>query len=251
VLYPHLTPKAGFERNFGKIYAGNLATEGQFPFIAHLLTARNDGNYVCGSSILDAGVLVTAAHCVEDVNLITAVAGSVNWRQLSANGQERTSSPENFDYHEDFIFNDDVIGSDIGYIKLDEPFDITEFVQPIAIADNEPQIGDLVSAIGWGKTENLGGAAEVLSYVNDLEIVNDDVVDDYFGEGFIHEHFICTYQRTGGTCGGDSGGPIVDANDNLVGAVSFGGQFCTISPSCYTSVVYFKDWLRNNAGVDI
>jgi len=247
-----MTPKAGFERSFGRIYGGDLAEEGQFPFIAHLLTTRGDGDYVCGSSILDVNTLVTAAHCVEDVLEITASAGTLNWERPGPNAQIRTSTPPNFAFHEDFVFNALTARNDIGYIKVAEPFDFdSEYVQGITIASSEPVPGDIVSAIGWGLTGDFGAPARELSYVENLEIVEDQIADDYFSNTFEHEDFICTYQTSGGTCGGDSGGPIVDANGNLVGAVSFGGQFCTSSPSCYTSLVVFKDWLRTNANVDV
>jgi len=250
VLYPQVSVKPQFQRNFGRIYGGDLANEGQFPFAVHIQTRRGNQLYVCTSSILDANTLATAAHCLEDVTLITATAGSLNWREPGDNAQVLLSEPGNFNYHEDFLFDSTIIRNDVGYIKLDGSFEFNEFVQPIPVAGAEPAPGDLITAIGWGATQSLGSAADLLSYVENLAVVTDETAD-IFSNTFVYEQFICTFQASGGVCGGDSGGPTVNANGELIGATSFTAQRCETGPSCVTSLVFFSDWLRENANVDI
>jgi len=110
------------------------------------------------------------------------------------------------------------------------------------------------------KFPQLGAAARatlkapplrILNYVDNLYVVDDAEVIDFFVNDFPLEQFFCSFQFTGAICSGDSGVPIVNEDGELVRAPSFQGQLCEDTPSCYTSVVYFAEWLRTNADVDI
>jgi len=81
-----------------------------------------------------------------------------------------------------------------------------------------------------------------LNYASGLVVVEDGEADIYHNE-VASGQFICTYQSNKDACGSDSGGPSLDAEGNLFGAMSFG-------PSCFTSMVYFRARLEENAGVD-
>jgi len=252
VRYPQLTLKKDFQKSFGRIYGDfEAAEEGQFPFIGHLQLNTLDGPFLCDSSILDDNTLVTAAHCLEDLIDVTVTAGAINWRAPGPNAQIRVSDA--FAAHEEFIFSDNLVTNDIGYIKVDEAFDFSgEYVQPIIVAANEPAVGSLVTAIGFGATNGspIASASNTLNYATDLVIVEDDQADIYANE-VTFEQFVCTFQSDKGTCGGDSGGPIIDADGNLFGAVSFGSGNCEIGPSCFTSIPYFREWLNTNADTSI
>jgi len=252
VRFPQLTLKKDFQQSFGRVYGDYEAAElGQFPFIAHLDLFTVDGEFVCGSSILDANTVVTAAHCVEGLNKVTVRAGTINWREPGPEAQIRESTV--FGAHEDFTFDDNTVQNDIAFIKVsEEPFELGGVVDSIKVAANEPAVGSLASVIGFGATSGglFAPASDTLNYAVDLTIVDDDEADVYTND-VIFEHFICTFQGDKGTCGGDSGGPIVDADGNLFGATSFGSGDCTIGPSCFTSLPVFRDWLIENAEVDI
>jgi len=249
VLYPQLAVRPTFSHNFGRIYGGQEAEDGQFPFAVHMYSLREGGGYFFSTStILDENTLATCAHCLEDVYFIQITAGSADFLNPGPNAQIRTS--EVFGYHEDFRFDDEVISADVGYVKVSEPFVFNDYVQPIELADEEPLPGELISAIGWGLNANFAPTTEVLHYVEDLVVVEDEVAD-IFPNKFVYEQFVCTFQESGGICPGDSGGPILNSEGKLFGATSFAAFFCESGPSCYTSLVYFKDWLRENADVDI
>jgi len=248
-LYPELTFRASFGSNFGKIYGGQEAADGQFPFTAHLGLVREDGLvYTCTSTILDEFTIVTAAHCFDIVTSVIVTAGSVDIVNTGENAQIQTTDV--FAGHEDFVFDGDTIAFDIGYVKLPEPLEFNEFVQPIEVADIDPPTGDLITAIGWGLNSNFGPGPNILHYVEDLTVVDDEEAD-IFTANFNYDHFVCTFQASGGICPGDSGGPIINAEGKLFGATSFASFYCELGPSCYTSVVFFKDWLRENADVNI
>ena len=79
---------------------------------------------------------------------------------------------------------------------------------------------------------------------------------------FRQDEFICTYGWVigGGTCSGDVGGPGVTgavdpetgrATGPVFGVAAFdgGSADCVRSPSCYTSLVYHRQWIRENTGI--
>ncbi len=91
---------------------------------------------------------------------------------------------------------------------------------------------------------------------NDLRKVetvvkSDEYVQDQFGNQFNYDHIVCTREvaiddgsvESHGTCGGDSGGPIIAPDGSVFGATSFGLVACALGPSCYTSAVFFKDFV--------
>jgi trypsin len=57
--HPHLAIPS-FARDSGKIVGGELADEGEFPYIVSL-----QGPSLCGGSLLDARTIITAAHCFD------------------------------------------------------------------------------------------------------------------------------------------------------------------------------------------
>jgi len=254
VRFPQLTPKKGFEKSFGRIYGGDTleAELGQFPFVAHLeLYTRNDGEFVCGAAILDNKTIVTAAHCVEGVWAAQVWAGTLDWRFPGIEAQHSESRV--FGSHEDFVFDQSEVKNDIAYLKMNDSFTFdTPFVQPISVAAEEPDVGSKVTAIGYGApgTWPHEPVSFALNYATDLVIV-DDLEADIYTNDVDFEHFICTFQGDKGTCGGDNGGPVIDADNNLVGVISFGSANCEMGPSCFTSVPYFREWLNENASVDI
>ena len=64
---------------------------------------------------------------------------------------------------------------------------------------------------------------------------------------------ICAFNLTGGvsggptaTCQGDSGGPLVMQDGEhwiLVGLTSYGGEVCAKSPTYFTNVYSYLDWI--------
>jgi len=68
----------------------------------------------------------------------------------------------------------------------------------------------------------------------------------------VTENNICVHSRSNETsgaaaCHGDSGGPMMcgDDLDKLAGVTSFGHPFCEDTPSVYTRVSAYKQWIEN------
>lgn len=60
-----------------RIYAGEEAKEGEFPFIVRL--HYEDPTIICGGSLLDSTTVVTAGHCVgmRKLKVLSVRAGSL------------------------------------------------------------------------------------------------------------------------------------------------------------------------------
>jgi len=247
-----LVENKNFEYNFGRVFNGKDADIEDFPFIAAVNFDVDGVGYFCGSSIVEPTSLITAAHCVVDAEKVTIIAGSTRWRFGQREDTAQVRDSPRYLNHEDY--DDFNLTYDIGLIFLDpsEPLDFSSAaVNPIKVAAEEPAVGDVVTAIGWGATRAFGPVSDKLEYADDLVIVEDQVVVDYFpGNEFILEQILCTYHMIDGTCGGDSGGPIIDQDGNLFGATSFGARNCERGPSCFSSVPHYREWIRAQ-GVDI
>jgi len=257
VRFPQLVlNNNNFDRNFGRLYGEYEEAElGQFPYVAHLDLFTEDGEFYCGASILDENTVVTAAHCVDGLGSALVLAGAVNYRLPGAEAQERVSVV--FGAHEDFSFTGLSIKNDIAYMKLEVPFDFeSPFVQPISIAAREPAVGSTVTAIGYGGVDDPFGfpSSPTQAYVTGLTIIDDDEAKAFGGDNVDFDHFVCIYQAGQGTCGSFSGGPAIDEDNEQFGVIAFdmaAGPLCHSNPTCFTSIPYFRDWLKENADVDI
>lgn len=57
---------------------------------------------------------------------------------------------EYYVYHPDFNLTDEYITHDIAFARVKEPFEFSEFVQPIKMADKDPEDGETALISGWG-----------------------------------------------------------------------------------------------------
>ncbi len=249
-----------FIQRFNRVHDGQEAAPGQFPFIVALnipADALGLSFYFCGGSILRSDLVVSAAHCirdaVDDFGGISVIYGTNEWRTAGFNNRfdDIVGVGQGYRAHPEFSFTAAIIKYDIGWIQLPTDLPLKEGtpIDCINIAEQEPAVGDLVTEIGWGATCDTCSVSDTLQYAEGIEVVSDNEVETFFNGLFAPDQFVCTEGRvsedSAGTCGGDSGGPAVDADGELFGATSFGASFCTQGPNCFSSVVYFKDWLES------
>ena len=166
---------------------------------------------LCGHSLIWPDILLSAAHCQGlYVNYEASIGGILPNRTDaidSIRAVEERIHPRYTSYNLD---------NDVMLIKLERPSDI-----PVATwntDDSYPSDGDELTVIGFGRTAYGGSRSELLLKVN-VPMV-EDCSDTQPG---LTENQMCAGGEEGkDSCQGDSGSPLMDSNNVIVGLVSFG-----------------------------
>ncbi|CAB9525914.1 Chymotrypsin-like elastase family member 2A [Seminavis robusta] len=212
----------------------------------------------CGSSIVAPDMVLTAAHCDHsDVLYRRLWFGSTELRE----GKVRTAV-ERFVHPN---YHDSKLGGSGAYdfmlLKLNASILVQNDgvtptnLEPIVLNDNpsNPAPNDQVLAIGHGRNHRDALALEenlleltLFTYDN---LVCQDIYDQLASTStlmVVPESMFCAGQGPqgfGGTCNGDSGGPVVDASGVQVGVVSWGASCTHGYPSVFGRVSSAHDWM--------
>jgi secreted trypsin-like serine protease len=220
----------------GRIVNGYAAGDNQFPHQALLII---NGNTQCGGSLVHPLWLVTAAHCTNGIQWANAYFGSTNRNAMTLLK------------YAVYLVNINT-GDDISMLKLDSAIAAAANIKPIALPTGAQATasydGSVLIASGFGGIAT-GGLADHLqwTYLRGISVAECQSV---YGSG-ITANVLCTrgYPNANqGTCGGDSGGPLIttDANPVLVGVVSFGAAAgCDLGyPQGFVRVTNFIDFIN-------
>ncbi|KAA0202996.1 hypothetical protein HAZT_HAZT010845 [Hyalella azteca] len=233
-----------------RIVGGEEAVPHSYPWMVALFI---DDMYFCGGSIIDDQWILTAAHCMDGVEV---VAGAHNVRQNEPTQLTFTST--DFTIHEHY--NDALIRDDIAVIHLPEPLVWSSYIAPVCLpAASAPELQDgvLVNPSGWGRpSDTQSTISDVLRQVV-VPVLSNDVCADTYGGASVTPNVICIDSTGGkGTCMGDSGGPMnyVDGGKTYTrGIVSYGSSTgCeTGYPDVFTRVTHYLDWISEKTGIAI
>lgn len=249
-----------------RIYGGTVTKPKNYPWTALLVFSYGifyHDLYWCGGSLISDRYVLTAAHCVSDLNeeytLDKIRLGE--WDLASdkdCDDQEICNDPVVDVEVDKIVMHDDyekgTFFNDIALIKLKQAVNFTEFVTPLClpIADAvKEQDTDNMSfiAVGWGNTEHNNKTIKYGSRYK-LHVQLSGVNNTYCGE--VYDNMVpsklCAGAEAGkDTCQGDSGGSLVanvDGYSYAYGVVSYGkgcGQGGV--PGVYTRVTSFLDWI--------
>ncbi|KAI3646772.1 hypothetical protein MP228_009700 [Amoeboaphelidium protococcarum] len=223
----------------------------------NFLAAISDplGNHICGGTLLDKDILITAGHCsVYGIPLdqLRVYLHRHNLTKTSAEEDGVEFKVTKMVIHPDF--NLAVLANDIALWKL-TPKDPSAVVSKSLIQLDDGTLsgsdGTIVSAIGFGATYEGGEMSEVLREV-ELPIVNHEYCKEQLGSRVSDSMMCAGGRRNFDACQGDSGSSLIyqDARSNrtvLVGIVSWGRGCARNVPGVYTRISSFRRWIVSTA----
>jgi len=226
-----------------KIYGGEYADEGQFPFMVQLAD-KSDHFFFCGGSLLGSYHVLTAAHCTDGTTAgnLQVWAGSVDLYSDDGVFVNVEAIYQNPDY------NPNTVKNDVTVIKLKTPFPKSTGVRAITMASNLINSGVRITLAGWGKTEF--GNYPYLMLFTTAPIITTTKCRSYNGyEDVSATTQICAFQNGQDTCQGDSGGPLFTGTGAAAtqhGIVSY-GIGCGSRPGVYTAVSHYRSWILSKS----
>lgn len=114
-----------------------------YPHSAFILVARSTGSYICGSSILNQRILLTAAHCIEGPFLggSTVFVGHSNRAYGDRYPIAATKQHQHYDPR--------TVSCDIGLVMVSKNIKFGDGVQRVSITHWE-QSSRIAAVAGWG-----------------------------------------------------------------------------------------------------
>ncbi|XP_310504.5 CLIP domain-containing serine protease C9-like isoform X1 [Anopheles gambiae] len=228
------------------------ALRGEFPFVALVNFRGEEGEEVkltrCGASLIAPRFLLTAAHCLKDLNPVTVEIGFI---QLSDTEKDEYEIKQ-VHLHEGHKSR----RNDIALIELKNNVTYKQDVGPICLNTDRPEIGPSINltVMGWG-ADGDGQRADKLMKGTVYEIPLDECVQrfrDAKQRISLGEDQLCALgekvnDETTDACQGDSGGPLVMTVRHkfyLVGVVSTGAVCGGSLPGIYTRVSRYLEWIE-------
>lgn len=235
------------ETTLHRIIGGKPSTKGERPWMAALTI---NGQQFCGGSLIDKQWVLTAAHCIEDIqaNEMSGFNVRLNVNDLANANEGETIAVAAMYSHASYS---EGAAADIALLKLAKP----ATVDPIAIADSDfmnshARPGTSTTVSGWGNRSSSGSDFSSKLHQVSIPLVSREQCNGpkaYNGQ--IADTEICAGLAAGGkdSCQGDSGGPLVANRQGKpvqLGVVSWGDGCAEPNKyGVYARVASFTQWV--------
>ncbi|CAG9772437.1 unnamed protein product [Ceutorhynchus assimilis] len=248
--YGHIFDTSFFQNyDSSRIAGGGWESEPHSrPYQVGLYVPTPTGTSFCGGSLIGPSTVLTAAHCVMNLNdqPIIIYIGAHNMPPLSTENAIQRQSTEVL-MHPDW--NALTIQNDIALIYLSENVSESDRVKYIPLPTNTTNIyvGREALVSGWGLPgDGHTSGSSVLREVTSKIISSVACRLAYMG-AVQRTHICMSGEERRSTCRGDSGGALV-IDGQVVGVVSFGtAAGCEVGwPPAFARVTSYVDWIREN-----
>jgi V8-like Glu-specific endopeptidase len=243
----------------GSVIGGHNANIADYPYLAFIEGVQATAGYACTGTVVAPRVVLTAGHCVEDIesssivepSLIAVATGVSNLTKIP---HKQVSMVERVLAYPGF--NPTELHGDAGLLILTAPVS----APPIALATGEDaplyEPGDVLTVAGWGIDDRQTGHAP-----NQLQSATVPIEEGSrckegtkrFYPFFDPNRQVCALDAPHfhiTTCHGDSGGPAIatrpDGTPVEVGVTSLGDGTCNpSSPAVFTRVDQISSWVQS------
>ncbi|KAL4716419.1 hypothetical protein ACJJTC_015847 [Scirpophaga incertulas] len=239
-----------------RIKTSNVTNTENYPYMAAIII---NGRLWCAGTIVDENWVVTAAHCLNYVLLVSpmkTLGKYVKVRVGSAKPHEggRLVQVTGAIRHPKFE-EEPVPHADVALLKLAENLKFDNVINLIKIYDGmkEPYAQSFVVVNGWGATRGSDTAfrdATSSLMTSRLKVRSQHYCMDAYQlvNGLqITPDFFCASLRNGtrDACLFDAGAPAIQQN-RLMGIMSFGPERCghEYQPAVFIKAFYFRDFVK-------
>jgi len=259
----------GNSRIFAVPYFHGLVTTTpkEFPWMVRLDITRNNDQELCGGSLINSKWILTAAHCVMQLNSadITVILG--DWDKTKTDSGEKQYDLAEFHTHPKFTFINPVHHYDIALLKMKQDLDFgSTHVRPICLPEDISRYyaGWDATVTGWGKSWTNPGQTQ-WKYPDKLRKLTGIVLKNMecLNKPDTGVDNICVKFKYGKTCAGDSGGPLITKipqhdgetpgeNYELIGVNSFTPDtrcdHANFAPFAKVTNKDIFEWIHNTIG---
>ncbi|KAL0832288.1 hypothetical protein ABMA28_001731 [Loxostege sticticalis] len=223
-----------------RVVGGLAVTPGEFPWLAALL---RDGKVICGATVVARDHLITATHCVHEVEAsrLSVLVGVYDVNKTHPVGFDVSHVTQHPDFNR---YNYD---NDIAVLRLASPLP-DNLYRPACLPDDEDMLGGADAVVsGWGSTVEKGPASNIPMKADVQIWAQEECAGAGYGRGKVTPRMLCANAPKRDACTGDSGGPLLLSQPHftIVGIVSW-GRGCARQgyPGVYARVDRFLPWLR-------
>ncbi|EFZ03846.2 chymotrypsin B1 [Metarhizium robertsii ARSEF 23] len=247
-----------------RVIGGEDAQDGEIRSIVSIL--NENSTHECGGSLLDSTTVLTAAHCINEDQILSVMAGTVDVETRGGVEAKVASFRKHPNYTRDKNNGGPWVENDIAVLKLSTPIEKSNTIDYATLppVGSDAMVNSTAIAAGWkdADLQDRGIQAPILSLEGNFipakklsKIVltiraREDCAkyDDGVGD---RDTIICAGGIGKNLCLGDSGSPLFDQETGqLLGVMSRGievsGSYCYFAPDVFSRVGSYISFINEN-----